>query len=151
MFRGASKLTLDAKGRMAIPARYREALHDQASNQLVITVNPSDPALWIFPLPEWEKAQVQLMELSSFQLESRRLKQLLMGYATDVTLDSHGRMLLTPELREYAGLDKQVMLVGQTHRFELWDEQAWHATFKTWREGLGKSEKLTAEIEGLNI
>lgn len=151
MFRGASKLTLDAKGRMAIPAKYREALQDQAKNQLVITVNPSDPALWIFPLPEWEKAQNQLMELSSFKLESRRLKQLLMGYATDVTLDSHGRLLLPPELREYAELDKQVMLVGQTHRFDLWDEQAWRETFTNWRETMGKSEQFTAEIEALNI
>lgn len=151
MFRGANKLTLDAKGRVAIPSKYRQIFQDQAQNQLVVTVNPSDPGLWIYPLPAWLDAEKRLMELSSFKLDERRLKQLMMGYATDITLDGHGRMLLTPELREYAALDKQVMLVGQTTKFELWDEQAWREEFTSFRDRSGASETVSDKIDALNI
>jgi MraZ protein len=128
VFRGVTHLALDAKGRVAIPARYRDALrgHDSggAADTLVLTVDPSR-CLLVYPRAAWEPIQARLMSLSSFNEPIRRLQRLLVGYADDVDLDGAGRILVSPELRQYAGLEHRVVLVGQGNKFELWDEPRW--------------------------
>ena len=91
MFRGFSSVSLDSKGRLAIPSRFRERLMGIAGGCLVQTLNPLDRSLWLYPLPEWELIEEKLAELSDFDKQSRRAKQMMRGYATDCQLDTHGR------------------------------------------------------------
>lgn len=127
MFRGANAISLDAKGRLAMPSRYRDELVARCSGQLIVTIDAVDPCLCVYPLPEWELIENKLRELASFREENRRLQRLLIGNAVDLELDASGRFLVPPRLREYAKLDKRAMLVGQLNKFQLWDEDAWNA------------------------
>lgn len=124
MFRGVTTLSLDTKGRLAIPSRYRDVLLAQGDGRVVVTADPSK-CLLLFPLQEWEPIEKKLNSLSSFNAQSRSLQRLLVGNAADLELDATGRILLPPMLREFAGLDKSVVLVGQGTKFELWNESSW--------------------------
>ena len=151
MFRGASKVTLDAKGRMALPTRYRARVEERCDNQLVVTVD-RDYCLLVYPLPEWEEIERRLVRLPTLNRQARRLQRLMVGYATEVELDGHGRILLSRELREFAGLDRQAMLIGQGNRFELWDETRWTERRDAWLEEESADEGgLTAELESLSF
>lgn len=125
MFRGISNLSLDAKGRFAVPTRYREPLAAQCEGNLIITVSADDPCLAIYPLPVWLDIERQLDALPGTNRKATRIKRLLIGHATEVSLDASGRLLVPTELRAYASLDKGAVLVGQGKKFELWDEEAW--------------------------
>jgi MraZ protein len=125
LFRGVNRLNLDAKGRLAIPTRYRERLQDCCASELVITVDP-DHCLLIYPVPEWQEIERKIMKLPSFNKAARHLQRLLVGHATELGMDGQGRVLLPSPLREYAGLDKSTVLVGQGNKFELWDEGRWN-------------------------
>ncbi|WP_457435297.1 division/cell wall cluster transcriptional repressor MraZ [Pseudomonas sp. TE3786] len=127
MFRGANAISLDAKGRLAMPSRYRDEIVSRSAGQLIVTIDAIDPCLCVYPLPEWEIIETKLRELPSLREETRRLQRLLIGNAVDIELDSAGRFLVPPRLREYAKLDKHAMLVGQLNKFQLWDENAWNA------------------------
>ena len=132
MFRGVNALSLDAKGRMAMPTRYRQRLADSCHSQMVITVDNSDRCLLVYPLNEWEVVERRIQKLPSFNKQTRRLQRLLIGHATDVELDGAGRLLVPPPLREFAGLDKKAMLIGQSNRFELWSEELWNQSRDEW-------------------
>jgi MraZ protein len=151
VFRGANKVTLDAKGRLAIPARYRERIVERSDGRLVITVDRADRCLLIYPLPEWEEIERKLMKLPTLNASARRLQRLMVGHATDLELDSHGRLLVPPKLREYAGLDRQAMLIGQGGRFELWDEDHWNERREAWLSVDETAEELPAELESLSL
>lgn len=124
MFRGANALTVDDKGRMAMPARYRERLQSSCNGQMVLTVSDGDPCLWLYPLHEWEEVERKLVRLPSLNKATVRLKRLLIGHATECELDGSGRILLPPLLREFAKIEKRVLLSGQGNKFELWNEDA---------------------------
>ena len=124
MFRGVSHLALDSKGRLAVPAKHREALASGSGGRVILTADPSH-CLLVYPLAEWEPIQKRLMALSSFNEKIRGLQRLLVGHADDVELDGAGRLLVPPALRQYAALEKRVVLVGQGNKFELWDEARW--------------------------
>ena len=126
MFRGATLVNLDGKGRLAVPTRYREKLVEAASGQMVCTIDIHHPCLLLYPLPEWEIIEHKLSRLSSMNPAERRVQRLLLGHASECQMDSAGRLLLAPVLRQHAGLTKEVMLVGQFNKFELWDETTWH-------------------------
>lgn len=126
MYRGANLLTVDAKGRVAMPARYRQSLLDASGGQLVVTAHPSR-CLLLYPLPTWLETERNLMALSDFDKQSAALKRLLVGHATEVEMDKQGRLLLPPVLRDFAQLTREAMLVGRINGFELWDEAAWNA------------------------
>lgn len=126
MFRGVSNLTLDTKGRLALPARYRERLDEACRGELVVTIDRGYYLL-IYPLPVWEEIEAKLVNLPSLHPQVRELQRLLVGHATEVSMDSHGRMLLPAELREFAQLDREVVLLGLMNKFELWDKSAWDA------------------------
>ncbi|WP_028116211.1 division/cell wall cluster transcriptional repressor MraZ [Ferrimonas senticii] len=125
MFRGASAISLDSKSRITIPTRYREALRERAEGQLICTVDLRSPCLLLYPLPEWEQVERKLQRLSDTVPAERQTKRILLGYATDVELDKGGRLLLSAPLRQYAQLDKSLMLVGQLNKFEIWSEALW--------------------------
>lgn len=152
MFRGASVISLDAKGRLAMPARYRERLQDECAGQMITTVDTSDRCLLLYPLSEWEVIEEKLQRLSSFNPANRRVQRALLGYASETSLDSNGRMLLPTVLRDYAKLDKRIVLVGQGKRFELWDEAAWNAKCEEWLdEDLLAGDDIPAELSNLSI
>ena len=105
MFRGVATFNLDAKGRMAIPAKFRKHLDVSCEGRLVITIDHSDHCLQVYPLPEWETVEQKLSALPSLNPQVRRLKRMLLGYATECEMDSNGRILLPAKLREFASLD----------------------------------------------
>lgn len=130
MFRGATTVNLDGKGRLAIPTRYRDSLLDECEGQLVCTIDLHQPCLLLYPLPEWEKIEQKLSRLSSMNPAERRVQRLLLGHASECQMDSTGRLLVATTLRQHASLVKEVMLVGQLNKFELWDEQTWYQKVK---------------------
>lgn len=151
MFRGPSKVTLDAKGRLAIPSRHRERILTRADGQLVATVD-RDYCLLIYPLPEWEEIERKLIRLPALNKQSRRLQRLMLGHATEMEMDANGRILLPRELREFAGLTRQAMLIGQGNKFELWDEQRWNERRDEWLAADdGDYTDLPQELESLSL
>ena len=116
---------------MAMPAKYRDALMASCDGNLIVTVD-QDPCLLIYPLPEWEILEAKLIKLPTFDERTRPLQRLLVGFATEASFDSQGRILIPTPLRKHASLDKKVALVGQGHRFELWDEQTWEQSCSNW-------------------
>lgn len=130
MFRGATVVNLDSKGRLAVPTRYREKLLGIAAGQMVCTIDIHNPCLLLYPLPEWEIIEQKLSRLSGMNLDERRVQRLLLGHASECQMDNAGRLLLAPVLRQHAGLTKEVMLVGQFNKFELWDETSWYQQVK---------------------
>ena len=146
MFRGANKLTLDAKGRLAVPTRYHARLAEVCGGKLVVTID-RDQCLLIYPFPDWEALEAKLMKLPSLNVQARRLQRLMVGHATELELDGSGRILLPPSLRDYGLLTRDVMLIGQGSHFELWDETRWNE----WRD-LAQADRgadLPAELETL--
>jgi MraZ protein len=126
VYRGANLLTVDPKGRVAMPARYRQSLLETSGGQMVITAN-FERCLLLYPLPTWLEIERKLLALPDVHAQSAGLKRLLVGHATEVEMDKQGRLLLPPVLRDYAQLSREVMLVGRINGFELWDEAAWNA------------------------
>jgi len=148
VFRGISQLNLDVKGRLAVPARHRDALLERCAGHLVITAD-ADRCLLVYPLPDWELIQQKLESASNLDPRVRELQRLMIGFATDADMDGAGRVLIPPPLREHAGLDKAVVLVGQGRRFELWSKDAWDAT-------VARMKPLTAgdlppQLEGFSL
>jgi len=148
VFRGVAQLNLDSKGRLAVPARYRDVLLSRCSGHLVITAD-SDRCLLIYPLPDWEPIEQKLMHLSSFNAQIRELQRRIVGYAEDVQMDATGRILVSPALRGYAQLGKSVVLVGQGAKFELWNQEQWEQLMDK-ADGFG-SGGLPPELEGFSL
>ncbi len=150
LFRGVSHINLDAKGRLAMPTRYREQLAEGCAGHLVVTVDV-DRCLLIYPLPEWELLEARLAALPNLDRQARRLQRLLIGHATECDLDRHSRILLPAPLREFAGLEKSVVMIGQGNKFELWDEQAWNENRDQWLAEEAGDETLSGALETLSL
>lgn len=152
MFRGINTISLDNKGRIAVPAKYREIfenkslqktkqllegqakLEDLQYEQLIVTIDPEDRCLLMYPLHNWEEIEQKISMLPSFNFAARRIQRLLIGHATEVGLDNQGRILLPQELREYASLNKKAVLVGQGRKIEIWDLEYWNTKRDLWLE-----------------
>jgi MraZ protein len=135
MFRGISNASLDAKGRMALPTRNREAMVALSQGKVVVTIDMRERCLLLYPLQEWEIVQRKLEALSNINPEARLLQRLLIGHATDLELDGSGRILLPGLLRDYAALAKKLVLVGQGNKIEIWAHDTWQECMDGW---LGK-------------
>jgi MraZ protein len=127
VFRGVQHINMDAKGRLAIPARQREPLLSRCEGQIVVTIDTQSACLVVYPLPEWERIEEDIQNLPSMKEDVRKFKRVFLGYATDIELDGSGRMLLPQSLRDYAKLEKKLVLVGQGNKLELWSEDLWLA------------------------
>lgn len=147
-FRGVTSLSLDAKGRLAIPAKHRDGLMPGGDGHLILTADPSR-CLLLYPRAAWEPIQARLLALSSFDARIRGLQRLLVGHADDVEVDAAGRILVPPELRRYANLDKRVVLVGQGRKFELWDEAQWEV--QTAQAIAFPADGLPPELAGFSL
>lgn len=148
MFRGIAQLNLDSKGRLAVPARHRDALLERCSGHLVITAD-ADRCLLIYPQPDWELIQQKLEGLSNLDSRVRELQRRLIGFAVDVEMDTAGRVLISPALRQFAQLEKNVVLVGQSKKFELWNKDNWEQLID--RAGSFGAGGLPPELEGFSL
>ena len=152
MFRGFSTVSIDSKGRLAVPSRFRERLQASTGGCLVQTLNPLDRALWLYPLNEWELIETKLASLSDFDQQSRRTKQMMRGYACDCQMDAQGRILIPQELREYALLKRQAVVLGQGNKFEIWDKAGWASQRDQWLERVGSEEaEPTEALKSLSL
>ena len=144
MLNGVNKLSLDVKGRMAIPSRYRSGLLDLCAGHLVITLD-TEKRIVIFPYNEWQEIEAKLVKLS-MNKAAVRIKRLYLGHAIECDMDKNGRINIPPYLREIVGLTKQIVLVGLTNKFEVWDEQSWEQEMQD-----DEDLDLSAELEQLAL
>jgi len=152
MFRGTSAITLDSKNRITIPTRYREELFADCQGKMVCTVDIQHPCLLLYPLPEWEEIELKLCELSSMNPQERLAQQKLLGNASDCEMDKSGRLLINGPLRQHASLEKNIILVGQLKKFEIWSEQAWQAQMQQDISEMQASEiQLTERLLDLSL
>ena len=148
MFRGINAIHIDGKGRLAIPTRYRDVLGAEADNNLVLTIDTEETCLLLYPLKQWQVIEEKIQRLPSFDPVARRIQRLLIGHATDVALDGAGRLLLPQVLRDYAQVEKRVLMIGQGAKFELWSEQLWEARRDHWlREESTRLGQLPDELK----
>lgn len=151
MFRGVQHINMDAKGRLAMPARQREPLLQQCDGQIVVTIDTQTTCLVIYPLPDWERIEQDIQNLPALKPAVKRFQRLVLGYATDVELDGNGRMLLPQPLRDYAKLEKKLVLVGQGKKLELWSEELWLAEREQALLESGPEAELPDELMSLTL
>lgn len=160
MFRGVSELSLDSKGRIAIPARHRDPLIESSSQEeedkktgtCIVTIDTEECCLLIYPISQWEKIESQIEALPSFNRQARKVQRLLLGHATEVNVDSHGRLLIPPPLREFAKLDKQCVLIGQGKKFELWSKSEWDQQRDSWlKEGTEEGDDVPPSLLSISL
>lgn len=143
---------MDPKGRMALPTRYRDAVLDRCNGQLIATIDTEEKCLLLYPLPDWQEIERKIEALPSFNKAARRVQRLLIGHATEVELDSAGRIMIPPLLRSYADIDKRVMLVGQGKKFEIWSEDSWNIKRDEWlSEDALSEEGLPDMMQNLSL
>lgn len=145
MYLGVSTLNIDAKGRLAIPAKYRDALAEACGSRLAVTINPSktNRCLWLYPEDEWLNVARKLTALPAADRKAQAYRRLILGHASEQELDAQGRIRISPELREFAGLEKRVMLLGQGNKFEIWDIDSMQGSRERWIDDVE-----SAELEG---
>jgi len=152
VFLGVSTLNLDAKGRMAIPAKYRDALAECCASRVVVTINPREHCLWLYPEAEWNEIARKVAQLPTLNRQNLILQRLLLGHASELEMDGQGRILLSSELREYARLGKKISLIGQGHKFEIWDAGGMLAEREGWLDEASISdEDLSDELSELRL
>lgn len=152
MFRGVNGINVDVKGRIVMPTRYRDTLQVESRGSIVLTIDTEEKCLLLYPLTTWEEIEGKLAALPSFNPAARRIQRLLIGHATEAELDSNGRILLPPLLREYADLQKRIMLVGQGKRFEIWNEEHWQKRRGQWLDEESSTDSaLPDEVKSLSL
>ncbi len=124
MFRGSFEYTVDSKGRVSVPSRFRDILEDHYDGKLVLTLD-FDSCLAVYPLEEWEKLEEKIRLLPMMQKEVKEFMRFFFSLATECEIDKQGRLLIPPVLRERAGINKNVLLVGIINKIEIWDAKAW--------------------------
>ena len=148
MFRGLNKISLDTKGRISIPTKYRSELSKYGSNELVCTID-IDQCLLLYPKKIWLKIEKTIMALPSLDKSSRILQRLMIGHASELVLDSQNRILVPIELREFSGIKKSAMFIGQGQRFEIWNYKSWNQSRDSW---LKKTDlALTEQLRDISI
>jgi len=149
-FRGINSINMDAKGRMAIPKRYRESIEKVSERQLIATIDLHSPCLLIYTKNEWEVIERKLMLLPNMDPQARLVQRLLLGHATELEMDAQGRILLPSLLRDHAKLEKNLILLGQGNKFELWSQNAW-ASSRPELLGSVSSADMTESLANLSL
>ena len=134
MFQGASELNLDVKGRMAVPMKHREPLSLPSQGKLILTAH-REGCLLMYPLAHWEPIRDKVMKFPALDPAAAVWKRLLIGFAEEHVLDGNGRVLISPELRKFAGIERLVVFIGQGTYFEIWNVNAWDAQLKALTSG----------------
>jgi MraZ protein len=150
LFRGGSTINLDAKGRLAFPTRYRNALDERCEGRIVLTVH-DDRCLLLYPYPDWDEIERKLVRLPNQNRRTRTLQRMLLGHATELEIDKNGRILIPPRLREFAGLEKRVVLAGLGNKFEIWNEEAWEQCCGDWVTKDSDAGEMPDSLESLTL
>jgi len=151
VFRGINPINLDAKGRVALPAKYRDRVTDRCDGHMVLTVHPFDRCLLLYPLTDWEVIEAQVNALpNSTSRQARRLQHLMVGYATELDLDAANRLLLPAMHRDHAELGKRLILVGQGQKFEVWNEARWTSMTEAYLNELVDAD-ASVELTNLSL
>ncbi|MBW1851765.1 MAG: division/cell wall cluster transcriptional repressor MraZ [Deltaproteobacteria bacterium] len=147
MFRGRSKHNLDSKGRLAIPARFKEFLEQKGEDYLVVTNHDTGHAtcLWAYPRDEWRVIEEKAAKLPQFNRAANNYLRYFISGAVECPL-KNGRITLPPDLREIAGLEKEVMLVGGLIKFEIWEKDKWEKEFQRSRENFAAASESLSEF-----
>lgn len=141
MFKGIHNLTIDAKGRMKMPMKYQKQNQEESGlTSVVLSIHPDDNCLVLYVADAWNELEKKIDALPSLNVFTKRLKRKLIGHATELEVDSNNRLLIPAPLRDYAKMDKKIILSGQGNNFEIWDELSW-------RQELEKLDELTAQEE----
>lgn len=135
---------------MAMPMKHRQRLQEDCNGQLVLTID-RDKCLLLYPMQEWELVERELARLSSLHRKMRRLQRLMLGHATELEMDGNGRILLPPPLREFASMEKRIVLIGQGNKFELWDEDTWNKQRDIWLEEEEDDDELPEELMNFRL
>jgi len=152
VFRGVNEINLDAKGRMALPAKYRELIVEVCEGRMVVTIDTEERCLLLYPLAEWEQIEKKIESLPSFNRAARRIQRLLIGHATDLEMDGNGRILISAPLRDYAELEKKVVLIGQGKKFEVWSEALWQEKRAEWLDECASGEgEISDELGSISL
>ena len=144
LFKGIHNLSLDSKGRLGIPVKYRDNIIGLVKGAMVITIDTEEKCLLLYPSNFWSKIQDKISKLPSFNKNARRIQRLLVGHAEDIDVDSNGRILISKPLREYASLSKKVILIGQGEKFEIWDQGTWNQNVEKWRDEVTSNDDAEA-------
>lgn len=150
MFRGIHSINMDAKGRMSIPAKFRDQLLSVCNGQVVVTIDPNTKNLALYPIDRWEEIQAKIEALPSINPQARRLQQLFIGHASDLEMDGNGRILVPPMLRKFALLDKKLVLLGQGQKVEIWSEDLWQQRFDDIQNMSDGLTELPDEMQSLS-
>ena len=151
MFRGISNLTVDTKGRIAIPTKYRDEINSDHNGEMMLTVDHEERCLVLYPMTKWVDTEHKLMSLPNLSSAVRGMKRLILGHASDVEMDGQGRLMLGAPLRDYAQMEKKIVLVGQGDKFELWDEDEWNVGREGMREAAPINIQNDESLKGLSI
>lgn len=138
MFRGRFHHQIDTKGRLSVPSKFRDVLSASGDERLIVT--NFDECLWAYPVAEWTELERKVSALPQFMEEVKALQRVFISAAVECPIDRQGRVLVPPSLREYAGLSRDVVIVGMTKRFELWARERWDDVFRSAQlklEGMG--------------
>jgi MraZ protein len=146
MFRGRFHYAIDTKGRLSIPAKFREVLSISYDERLIVT--NFDQCLWAYPLAEWQELERKVAALPQFLDEVRALQRVFISAATECPLDKQGRVLIPPSLRDYADIKRDVVLVGMTKRIEIWSRERWETVFESAQR---KLETLGSKLADLGL
>tara|TARA_B100000945_G_C20160381_1_gene492894 strand:- start:228 stop:719 length:492 start_codon:yes stop_codon:yes gene_type:complete len=133
MFKGIANIRLDTKGRLTIPTKYRPIIDEQSNSKMVVTIDSEEKCLLLYPSTSWKKIQQKINDLPSFNKNARRIQRLLIGHAEDIDLDGNGRILLSRPLRSFAEMTKQITMIGQGEKFEIWSNDIWEKRVSAWR------------------
>lgn len=148
MYLGSNAISMDAKGRLAIPAKVRDALLSDCGGRIVVTAHTEERCLLVYPEQQWQQLLPQIEGLPNINRKAAKMQRVLLGYATSLEVDeANGRVLLPPTLRDYAGLDKKLMLVGQGKKLELWSEEEW----AKYLDAEGDEEEIPPEVLSLSL
>ena len=150
MFRGGNTVNLDAKGRLALPTRYRGPLEDRCQGHVVLTVH-DDRCLLLYPQPDWDEIERKLVRLPNQNKRTRTLQRMLLGHATELEIDKSGRILIPPRLREFANLEKRVVIAGLGNKFEIWNEEAWEQSCGEWVADDSEAGEMPDSLESLTL
>ena len=151
MFRGVNVVNVDVKGRLAIPTRYRGQLQSDTGFDLIATIDPVASCLLLYPFAEWAKIEEKMTKLSGFNPATRSMQRLLLGHATELDMDAQGRILLPSLLREHGVLNRSAALIGQGHKFEIWDDAEWRKQRQSWLEAARSQENMPQELDFISL
>jgi len=151
VFRGISNLNLDAKGRLAVPTKYRDEITSDFKGQMILTVDYGVRCLVLYPMSKWVETEQNILSLPNLSEAAREIKRLVIGHASDVEMDGQGRIMLASPLRDYAGMEKKLIMIGQGDKFVLWDEDSWKVGCDNMRESAPINIQNDESLKGLSI